>query len=105
MLFEIGDTAQRGKAETKTSNIQHRTPNIQCSRLNRFGCWMLDVGCWMFDTKNRHHLRRLGQILIDWKSAPHETDTRVLSARAPPGFPAVAGNARLRCLCCRIPCE
>jgi hypothetical protein len=30
-----------------TSNIEHRTSNIQ-----RMGCWFcsaLDVGCWMFD--------------------------------------------------------
>src|SRR3954462_8875709 len=32
----------------KTSNIEHPTPNIQCSHIGNslvVGCWMLDVGC------------------------------------------------------------
>ena len=33
----------------KTSNNQHRTPNIQSSVIPNIGCSMLDVGCWMLD--------------------------------------------------------
>jgi len=47
----------RGKF--KTSNIQHRTTNIQCPQS---GCSVLDVGCWMFlesvQRKLGHFLRR-----------------------------------------------
>jgi formylglycine-generating enzyme len=31
----------------KTSNIQHRTTNIQWGRALRVGCFLLVVGCWM----------------------------------------------------------
>jgi hypothetical protein len=43
----VGRFAKVSSLLQKTSNIEHRTPNIEDD--GRRELWALDIGCWMLD--------------------------------------------------------